>query len=388
MLRLAPMPPPYAAPAAVRLDLTDDVAGPDPDGATAMLEEIHEQGAGVARTLHGRVDRLGAVTPESVGLTQEQIGDVSRLRILGCGSSLHAGLAAQRAIERWARIPVAVEDASAFLHHGATADPSELVVAVSQSGETPDTLAAMRMASEAGAPVLALTNTEDSPAAREGDGLLLTRAGDEDGVAAARTFAAQSAALALLGLALAGERHTLSPDGALRLAAHLRTLPRHLDEAVRACAPGAAALAPTFADAERFVVLGTDCGSATAAEGALALEDLTGVPAHACSPGGIEHDEAGLVDAGTIVVVCATQAPTAQKLDADVATARARGARVVAIVTEGDEHRFPVSTHVFAVPRTAWLMAPLVAAVPLQLLAHDVAAARDDDERALHPAIA
>ena len=325
-----------------------------------MAKEIAEQGAAVARTLETvRLDTLPR--------------DVTGVRILACGTSYHAGLVARYAIERWAGVPVNVEVASEFRYREPVARPGGLTLAISQSGETADTLAAMRLAREAGETVVAITNVETSQAAREADGVLLTGAGTEIGVAATKTFAAQLTALYMVGLALA---RRLDAGTRARLADDLRAMPAHLDATVARSEALARDLGVRFADAELFMFLGRDVGSAVAQEGALKLKEITYRPADAHAAGEMKHGPIALIGHGTPVLVDATTGPLREKLASNVEEVAARGAHVIAVCADGDERLDGLAADVFRVPRVDWLLAPLLSVVPWQLIALELAQAR------------
>jgi len=362
------------------VDAAVDIAGRE-GHETYMLKEIHEQGAAVARTLEGRLGEDGVVLDE-LGLDDGELASLDSLRIIACGTSLHAGLIARYAIERWAKLPVEVEVASEFRYREPVLRPGALIVGITQSGETADTLAAMRLARSCGAHVIALTNVVGSQATRDADAVLLTRAGMEVGVAATKTFAAQVAALYALGLRLARARGTLDADELARLTGELRRLPALIDATVARSLQPARVLGGQLARSELFLFIGRDVGSAVAMEGALKLKEITYVPAEAYAAGELKHGPIALISEDTPVVVCATASPLSDKLRSNIEEVAARGARVIAVVSEGDQARFargaaagPIA-HRFVVPDVDWLLAPLVAVVPLQLLAYEIAAAR------------
>jgi glutamine---fructose-6-phosphate transaminase (isomerizing) len=345
---------------------------------TYMLKEIHEQGAAVARTLAGRLGD-GPGTLGELGQDDDALASLDSLRIIACGTSLHAGLIARYAIERWARLPVEVEVASEFRYREPVLRPGALVVGITQSGETADTLAAMRLARAGGAHVVALTNVDGSQATRDADAVLLTAAGIEVGVAATKTFAAQVAALYALGLRLARARGTLGAAELEHLTGELRRLPALIDATVARSLHPARLLGGQLARSDLFLFIGRDVGSAVAMEGALKLKEISYVPAEAYPAGELKHGPIALIGEDTPVVVCATASPLGDKLRSNIEEVSARGARVIAVVSEGDGARFPRAAHRFVVPDVHWLLAPLVAVVPLQLLAYEIATARGLD---------
>ena len=342
---------------------------------TFMLKEIYEQPAAVARTLEGRLVDGHIELPE-LGLGDAQLAELQGIRIIACGTSLHAGMIARYAIERWARIPVEVEVASEFRYRDPVIPDGTLVVAITQSGETADTLAAMRLATDQGATVLAVTNVAGSQATRDADATLLTRAGIEVGVAATKTFAAQVAALYLLGLKLAAVRGTLAPVALAGLCDELRRMPQLIDDAVQHNARPAARLGEQLSAAGHFMFLGRDIAAPVAMEGALKLKEITYLPADAYAAGEMKHGPIALIGEDTPVVVVATSSPLHDKLTSNMEEVAARGARLIAIVDHEDSPAGRLAAHRFTVPAVDWLLSPLVAVVPLQLLAHELAVAR------------
>jgi glucosamine--fructose-6-phosphate aminotransferase (isomerizing) len=362
----------------VRAAQTIDVAQEAADRGgfpTFMLKEVYEQPAAVARTLEGRL-LDGRIELPELGLSDAALADVRAIRIIACGTSLHAGMIARYAIERWARLPVEVEVASEFRYRDPVLPDGTLVIAITQSGETADTLAAMRLANELDATVLAITNVAGSQATRDADATLLTRAGIEIGVAATKTFAAQVAALYVLGLKLAGVRDTLEPDALVRLCEELRRLPQHIDDAVQRNSRPAARLGEQLSAAGHFMFLGRDIAAPVAMEGALKLKEITYLPADAYAAGEMKHGPIALIGEDTPVVVVATSSPLHDKLTSNMEEVAARGARLIAIVDHEDSPAGRLAAHRFTVPAVDWLLSPLLAVVPMQLLAHELAVAR------------
>jgi glutamine---fructose-6-phosphate transaminase (isomerizing) len=342
---------------------------------TFMLKEVYEQPAAVARTLHGRL-LDGRIELPELGLSDAELADVQGIRIIACGTSLHAGMIARYAIERWARLPVEVEVASEFRYRDPVIADGTLVIAITQSGETADTLAAMRLATELDATVLAITNVAGSQATRDADATLLTRAGIEIGVAATKTFAAQVAALYVLGLKLAAVRGTLEPSALASLCHELQRMPEHIDDAVQRNARPAARLGEQLSAAEHFMFLGRDIAAPVAMEGALKLKEITYLPADAYAAGEMKHGPIALIGEDTPVVVVATSSPLHDKLTSNMEEVAARGARLIAIVDHEDSPAGRLAAHRFTVPAVDWLLSPLLAVVPMQLLAHELAVAR------------
>jgi glucosamine--fructose-6-phosphate aminotransferase (isomerizing) len=342
---------------------------------TFMLKEIHEQADAVAETV---ADRLAGDTVDlgDIGLTDDELRNLSRLSVIACGTSYHAGLVGRYVIEDWARVPVDMDIASEYRYRNPVLGPENVVIGISQSGETADTLAAMRMAREKGARVLAITNVMGSQATRDSDGVLFTRAGPEVSVAATKTFVAQVAAMCLLGLKLAELRGTLPPERIAELADELRQLPHKIAEAVDSVDPIVTRIAEHWSASEFFLYLGRHVGLPVCLEGALKLKEISYIPTDAYAAGEMKHGPIALLDEKTPVVCVATDAPVLDKVLSNVSEVRARGAHVIAVATEGSKHVADHAEDVVYVPRTDWLLQPILAIVPLQLLAYRIARAR------------
>ena len=342
---------------------------------TFMLKEIHEQPAAVAETV---VDRLahGEVDLGDIGISDEELAKVRRVLVVACGTAYHAGVVARYAIEEWSGVPVGVDIASEFRYRKPLFDDHDLVIGISQSGETADTLAAMRLARECGAKVLAVTNVMGSQATRDADGVLFTRAGLEVGVAATKTFVAQIAAMYLFGLKLARVRDSLEAEVMDRLVGDLRRMPDALARVIETAEAPMRAAGQQFQDATFFLFLGRHVGLPVALEGALKMKEISYIPTDAYAAGEMKHGPIALLDEHTPVVGVATESPVLDKMLSNLSEVRARGAHVIAVATEGDERVAAYAEQVVLVPRTDWLLAPLLAIVPLQLLAYHVARAR------------
>ncbi|MEA2330414.1 MAG: hypothetical protein QOH58_552 [Thermoleophilaceae bacterium] len=339
---------------------------------TFMLKEIHEQADAVAETLADRLHDEG-VDLGDIGISDEFLRNVRRIVIVACGTSYHAGLVGRYAIETWSRVPVEMDVASEFRYRNPVIDEHDLVIGISQSGETADTLAAMRLARERGAKVLAVTNIMGSQATRDADGVIFTRAGLEIGVAATKTFVAQVIVMQLFALRLAGLHGTLGPEVTRLLVSDLRRMPHLLAETVETVDEPVRRIAKHWKDSEFFLYLGRHVGLSICLEGALKLKEISYIPTDAYAAGEMKHGPIALLDEQTPVVCVATDSPVLDKVMSNVAEVQARGAHVVAVATEG--------THVDAeevikVPRTDWLLQPALAIVPLQLLAYYIARER------------
>jgi len=357
----------------------DDEAAEKAGYETFMLKEIHEQPAALADTLAERIAPDGRVALDGLGLSAEDIRRLERVIIVACGTSYHAGLIGEYALERWARVPVEVEVASEFRYRDPVIGPDCLCIAISQSGETADTLAAMRLARRAGARVLALTNIVGSQATREADGVLFTRAGLEIGVAATKTFLTQVLAVLLFALWMGDRRGLLDGERVRSFTEELRRVPALLSDYLEGGAEGQIEeAAARYAAGRFFMVLGRDVGLPVALEGALKLKEISYVPTEACPAGEMKHGPIALLEEGSPVVVVATDGGVHDKLVSNVQEVRARGARIIAVTSEGNERLAEMADEVFQVPRTDEMLAPLVAVVPLQLFAYYVAKARGE----------
>ncbi len=341
---------------------------------TFMLKEIHEQPTSLADTLSERVSSDGRVALDGLGLDPEAIRNVRQVIIVACGTSYHAGLVGKYALERWARMPVEVEVASEFRYRDPVIGPDCLCIAISQSGETADTLAAMRLARQAGAHVLAVTNIVGSQATREADGVLFTRAGLEIGVAATKTFLTQVLAMLMLSLYFADQRGHLTPAQVREYTEGLRHIPATLRDYLE---DGAAAkvegVAKKYAASRFFLCLGRNMSLPVALEGALKLKEISYIPTDAYAAGEMKHGPIALLEEGSPVLVVATDSRVYDKLISNVQEVRARGARVIAVGSEGNESLSQMADEILPVPRTDEMLAPLVAIVPLQLFAYYVA---------------
>jgi glutamine---fructose-6-phosphate transaminase (isomerizing) len=344
---------------------------------TFMLKEIHEQADAVAETIADRTARGDGVDLDEEGALDEAIlAGVTRIVVVACGTAYHAGLIGRYAIEEWARLPVELDVASEYRYRNPVVGPGDLVIGISQSGETADTLAAMRLARERGATVLAITNTMGSQATREADGVLYTRAGLEIGVAATKTFVCQVAVMYLLALRLAELRGTLPAQRVGELVGELKRLPHCIDELIDEGQARTDAIADTCWNAEFFLYIGRHVGLAVALEGALKLKEISYVSTDAYAAGEMKHGPIALLDQDTPVVCVATRSPVLEKLVSNIQEARARGAHVIAVTTAGEDVVEPHVEAAIAVPATDWMLQPILAVIPLQLLAYRIARRR------------
>jgi glucosamine--fructose-6-phosphate aminotransferase (isomerizing) len=343
---------------------------------TFMLKEIHEQAEAVADTIADRLPTDTGVDLSELELGDDVLRELRRVVIVACGTSYHAGLVGRYAIEQWARVPVEMDIASEYRYRNPVVGPDDLVIGITQSGETADTLAAMRLARRAGAKVLAVTNIMGSQATRDADTVLYTRAGLEIGVAATKTFVAQVAVMYLLGLRLAELRGTLEPERLAALVAELNALPSHIAETLAAVEGPVRAIARTHAEQEFFLYLGRHIGLPVCLEGALKLKEISYIPTDAYAAGEMKHGPIALLDESTPVVCVATDSPVLDKVLSNAEEVRARGATVIAVATEGAEEVADVADEMVSVARTDWILQPILAILPLQLLAYDIARAR------------
>ena len=341
---------------------------------TFMLKEINEQADAVAETIADRTARPDGVDlPE---LDDAPLRDCRRIVVVACGTAYHAGLIGRYALEEWARVPVDMDVASEYRYRNPVVGPGDLVIGITQSGETADTLAAMRLARERGATVLALTNVMGSQATREADQVLYTRAGLEVSVAATKTFVAQIAAMYLLALRMAELRGTLPPERRRELVSELKRLPHAISEITERDTETIDRVAKAVHQQEFFLYLGRHVGLAVCLEGALKLKEISYISTDAYAAGEMKHGPIALLEEGTPVVVVATESPVLDKVISNVQEVRARGAHVIAVATEGDERVAPHADDVLAVPHSDWMLQPILAVIPLQLLAYRIARLR------------
>ena len=358
---------------AERVDWDEDAA--EKGGyETFMLKEIHEQPSALWDTIGDRLRPDGSVELPGLGLDDATLARVERIHIVACGTSYHAGLVGRYLIEDWARIPVHVEVASEYRYRTCLAGPGDLIIGITQSGETADTLAAMRVARERGAHVVALTNIMGSQATRDADGVLYTRAGLEIGVAATKTHTAQVMALSLLALKLGRLKWALTSAGALDLADELRRVPDVIEAYLSSGAPEQVmATAATYAARPFFLYLGRHVGVPVCFEGALKLKEISYIPTEAYPAGEMKHGPIALLEEGSPVVVVATDGHVFDKVVSNIQEVRARGARVIAVATEGNEEIERHADDILWAPRTQALLSPIAAVIPLQIFAYGLA---------------
>jgi glucosamine--fructose-6-phosphate aminotransferase (isomerizing) len=342
---------------------------------TFMLKEIYEQPEAVAETLGDRI-RHGELVLESLGMTEEQLRNLRRIVIVAAGTSYHAGVVGRYMIEEWARLPVEPDIASEWIYRNPVLSKDTLVIAISQSGESRDTVNAVRLARDLGARTLAITNLMGSQITREAESVLYTRCGLEIGVAASKTFTAQVALLALIGLKLAQVRGTMPSAELEFILDQLYELPRKLERFLDGGHP-IDEIAQRFYDRPFFLYLGRHIGLPVALEGALKLKEISYIPTDAYSAGEMKHGPIALLDEGTPVVCVATdQKVIYDKVVSNIQETRARGAHVIAIATDGNEDIQHHADDVIYIPRSPAFLQSVLAVVPLQLLAYRIARLR------------
>lgn len=347
-----------------------------------MLKEISEQPKAVADALLGRVGSDGRIQLDEMGLEDQALRDIDKVVVVACGTAAHAGMVAKYAIENWTRIPVEMELASEFRYRDPIVNERSLVIAISQSGETMDTLMALRHAKEQGAKTLAICNTVGSTIPRESDAVVYTYAGPEIAVASTKAFLTQIIAAYLVGLYLAQVRDVLPAAEISAVMADLADMPGKVDLVLDTVEP-VRALAREFADAPSVLFIGRHVGFPVALEGALKLKELAYMHAEGFAAGELKHGPIALIEDGVPVVVI-VPSPTGRailydKIISNIQEVRARGARIIAIAEEGDEKISDYADYVIRVPVVPPLMQPLVSTVPLQVFACEMATAKGHD---------
>jgi glucosamine--fructose-6-phosphate aminotransferase (isomerizing) len=360
------------------LDVDWDLGRAEKGGfETFMLKEIHEQPTAIRDTIRGRV-RGGVHRLDELRMSEEAIRAVDKVFVVAAGTAYHAGLVAKYAIEHWTRLPVEIDIASEFRYRDPVLDRNTLTLAVSQSGETIDTLEALRHAKDQSSWTLAITNTVGSSVAREADAVLYTRAGPEVGVAATKTFATQMVALDLLALYLAQVRRSMFPEEIGAIVDRVLELPSQVKKAL-ALEAQVRELAERYHGASDFLFIGRHTGYPAALEGALKLKEISYIHAEGYPAGELKHGPIALVEPGVPVVAMATQCHVYPKVVSNIQEVKARGADVIAVATEGNSEIARYADHVIEVPRTPELLSPVVVSVPLQLLAYHIASMRGCD---------
>jgi glucosamine--fructose-6-phosphate aminotransferase (isomerizing) len=346
-----------------------------------MAKEIADQPQAVADTLMGRINSEGMVTlPEIDGLDAKELMAIDRIIVVACGTASYAGEIAKYAIEKWAKIPVSVELAHEFRYRDPILTPNTLIVAISQSGETMDTLMATRYAKEQGAKVMAICNTQGATLARESDAVVYTHAGPEVAVASTKALTAQMTAVYLLALFLATGRKSMSSSELSELGKELLKLPAKVTE-VLGSLEQVSALAKEMSNAKTVLFLGRNVGFPVALEGALKLKELAYIHAEGFAAGELKHGPIALIeqDQPVIVILPSPADPLHLKVISNIQEIKARGATVIAIAEIGDKEASKYAENVWFVPATNWLMAPVLTVIPLQAFAMELANAKGLD---------
>ncbi|AKQ68704.1 Glucosamine-fructose-6-phosphate aminotransferase, isomerising [Myxococcus hansupus] len=346
-----------------------------------MHKEIWEQPRAVADTLRGRMLLSeGDVHFEGWNLSAEKVRSLTKVTILACGTSWHSGVAGKHMIESLARLPVEVELASEFRYRDPIVDNTHLAIAISQSGETADTLAAFKEAKARGATSMAICNVIGSAMTREADFSVLTNAGPEIGVASTKAFTTQLVALYLLAVKLGRMRGTLSVEAAQEHLTHLTKVPKMIEDVLK-CEPAVTRVSREYMNAQDFLFLGRGPMHPVALEGALKLKEISYIHAEGYAGGEMKHGPIALIDDKMPVVVIAPKQPHVayEKIIGNIEEVRARGGKVIAIIDEDDEHVAGLADQVIRIPPACALLAPVVATIPLQLLAYHVADLRGND---------
>jgi glucosamine--fructose-6-phosphate aminotransferase (isomerizing) len=344
-----------------------------------MLKEIFEQPEAVENTMRGRVNADGRIVLDEVHWDADALKRIDKIVVVACGTSFHSGMAAKHSIEHYTRIPVELDLASEFRYRDPVLNDRSLVIGIAQSGETADTLAAIRYAREMGSRVVAVTNVVGSSITRDADAVLFTHAGPEIGVAATKTFLAQLVALNLFALYLAQEREAMEPAKVLETIEAMRALPEQIEEVLTIQGEVQRA-AKRYSEAGMFLFIGRGVGTAVALEGALKLKEISYIHAEGYAAGELKHGAIALIEEGVPVVAVLTGKRLYEKMLANVEEVRARGADTILIAPRGDDRARALANELFEVPQTKPLLTPILDTIPLQLLAYFVA-----KERGLSP---
>jgi glucosamine--fructose-6-phosphate aminotransferase (isomerizing) len=342
------------------------------------LKEIYEQPHAIQECLRGRVDPSGAVSLPELDAIADKLARAERVYVVGCGTASYAAHVGAYLIQDWVGLPATMQIGSEMRYSPPPIDDRTLVIGVSQSGETADTLAPLKLAEERGATVVVVTNVVGSAITREADAVCYLQAGPEIAVASTKAFVTQVLVLQMIALHLAGARGTLSENRLRTFGQALRSLPRLAAETLRT-APQIKKLAQRYARARDFIFIGRGVGFPIAMEGALKLKELSYVHAEGYAAGELKHGPIALLDPETPLLAVATAGAVYEKVVSNVAEARARSAPIIAIATEGDEHIDHYAHDVIYVPETPEPISPVIAVLPLQLLAYEIAVARGTD---------
>src|SRR3954449_4528936 len=343
-----------------------------------MLKEIHEQPESLTQCIAGRVDRRDHIVVDEIDGLAERLREVDRIELIACGSAFYASLIGASALQEWTGLPVRANVGSEFRYSPPPLDERTLVVAVTQSGETADTIAPTRYARQQGCPIVAVTNTVGSAITREADAVLFLQAGPEIAVVATKTFATQVTTLVLLAAAMAKLHGRLPRERERQLIRELRALPDKAQRAIDLAEP-AKELARRYVNARGFMFVGRGISYPVALEGALKLKEVSYVHAEGYAAGELKHGPISLLDAEVPLVAIATRSTVQEKIISNVMEGRARDARVLAVATEGDDKMLDFADDILWVPETIEELSPVLAAIPLQLFAYHTAVARGTD---------
>jgi glucosamine--fructose-6-phosphate aminotransferase (isomerizing) len=344
-----------------------------------MLKEIHEQPDALRQSISGRVTRDGRIQVEELAPIADAIRAATRVELVACGSAYYASLVGAAALQDWTGLPARATVGSEFRYSPPPLDGSTLVIAVTQSGETADTIAPTRHAREQGCPIVAVTNTVGSAITREADSVVFLQAGPEIAVAASKTFVTQVTTLVVLAAAIAKIRGALAGELEEQLAAALHALPGAAQRTIDAATVDASALARRYVNSRGFMFVGRGYTYPAALEGALKLKEISYVHAEGYAAGELKHGPISLLDAECPLVAVATRSSVYDKLISNVMEGRARDAKVIAVATEGDPQIERFADDVRWVPDTHEALSPVLAVIPLQLFAYEVAIARGTD---------
>jgi glucosamine--fructose-6-phosphate aminotransferase (isomerizing) len=344
-----------------------------------MAKEIHEQPEALRQCIAGRVSRAGQIHLDEIAGLADALATIERIELVACGSAYYAALVGAAALEEWTDLPARATVGSEFRYSPPPLNERTLVIAVTQSGETADTIAPTRHAKEQGCPIVAVTNTVGSAITREADAVVFLQAGPEIAVAASKTFTTQVTTLVILAAAIAKARGSLSSESEQALADALHALPAAAQRALDASAPGAPTIARRYVNSRGFMFVGRGATMPAALEGALKLKEVSYVHAEGYAAGELKHGPISLLDAEYPLVAIATRSRVYDKLISNVMEGRARDARVIAVATEGDEQIERYADDVWWVPDTHEALGPVIAIIPLQLFAYHVAVARGTD---------
>jgi glucosamine--fructose-6-phosphate aminotransferase (isomerizing) len=342
-----------------------------------MMKEIFEQPRSILDSYRGRIHmNEGLITMAGIDKFEDKFKNIKRIIIVGCGTSWHAGLVGEYLFEDFARIPVEVEYASEFRYRNPVLDENDFVIAISQSGETADTLAALELAKSRGATIFGVCNVVGSSIPRLTDAGAYTHAGPEIGVASTKAFTAQVTALALMALSIGQKRGTLTTQRLREMIAEIETVPAKIEAALKSN-DMIKELAKEYKDAKNFLYLGRGYGFPVALEGALKLKEISYIHAEGYPAAEMKHGPIALIDEEMPVVVIATQNANYEKVVSNIQEVKARKGKVIAIATEGDKHVAEMADHVIYIPACEESMLPLIATIPLQLLSYHIAVLRE-----------